>query len=108
MWFEKIAGLVIGQIALTVLLAVVLWLLWARLRREQHLAFWSWSWVVAAVYVTSLALYVIAYQYGGHATFWVGLSLAGVTLGWLQPALLLLAAWSLRTGRVSRRDGLLT
>ncbi len=103
MWFEKIAGLVIGQIAEAILLAVVLWLLWVRLRREQHLAFWSASWAVAALYIVSLTLYVVAYQHGSGRPLWVSLSLAGATLGWLQPALLFLSAGSLQSGRVSRR-----
>ena len=104
MWFEKIAGVVIGQIALSVLLAVVLWQLWARLRREQHLAFWSLSWAATAVYIASLSLYVVSYQYGGGKPAlmtWVSLL---TTIGWLEPAFVVLAAWSLRSGRVKQRQ----
>ncbi len=105
MWFEKIAGLVAGQIAMAVLLALALWRLWARLRREQHVAFWALSWAVMAVYICSLAIYAIASDSHSSAPQWLHqLPLAGVSLGWFQPALLALAAWSLRKGRVSRRQ----
>ena len=109
MWFERIAGLVIGQIALSLLLAVVLWLLWARLRREQHLGFWSFSWAVTAVYVASLAAYVVAYQYRlANAAVLTEISLIGIAAAWLQPACMLLAARSLRLGRIGRRELLYT
>jgi PAS domain S-box-containing protein len=109
MWFERIAGLVIGQIALASLLAVVLWLLWARLRREQHLGFWSFSWAVTAVYVASLAGYVVAYQYQlANAAVLTEISLIGIAAAWLQPACMILAARSLRLGRIGRRELLFT
>jgi len=109
MWFEKIAGLVAGQIALSVLLAVALWRLWTRLRREQHVAFWALSWATVAVYIFSLALYAIASGSRSAGPPWLRqLPLMGVSLGWFQPAFLVLAAWSLRSGRVSRRQVILT
>jgi len=104
MWFEKIAGLVIGQIALSVLLALVLWLVWARLRREQHLGFWALSWAVTAVYVGSLAGYVLVHRNGSsNLTLLTGISLLGVALAWCRPACLLLAAWSLWSGHTAQR-----
>ncbi len=109
MWFEKIAGLVAGQIALSVLLAVALWRLWARLRREQHVAFWALSWAIIAVYICSLALCAMASESRSAASSWLlQVPLLGVSLGWIQPALLVLAAWSLRSGPLSRRQVILT
>jgi two-component system, NarL family, sensor kinase len=90
------------QLLVTTFLVALLWSLYARLRKQDFFRWWAWAWTASAAY---LALGVLIFRLGPA---WTPLKSAAVLLallaGFLQVALLLFGAWSLRfPGMPSRR-----
>ncbi|HEY6305382.1 MAG TPA: PAS domain S-box protein [Candidatus Angelobacter sp.] len=93
---------VVLQLIVTIFLVALLWSLYARLRKQEFFRWWAWAWTASAAF---LALGVLIFRLGPA---WTSLKNAAVSLamlsGFLQAALLLFGAWSLRfPGMLSRR-----
>jgi two-component system NarL family sensor kinase len=109
MLLEKVTGMSPGQffvflqLLVTTFLVVLLWCLYSRLRKQELFRWWAWAWTASAAY---LALGVLIFQLGPAWTPIKGATvLLAMLAGFLQVALLMFGAWSLRRrGMASRRS----
>ena len=106
---EHLAPLVLIQVVTVVALTALLFRLGRQLRHEQHIYYWAWAWL-ATVLHTSISYYYVGFGAEAMArtpqdqsAIQVVAFAAYVALGWLQPPLTVLAAWSLRSGSVGRK-----
>jgi PAS domain S-box-containing protein len=98
---RSLTWFVILQSALSTGLAVLLWLLHARLGRGPFFKWWAWAWATLALY---LALGALAQPLSAEWTGDKVLVLALATMcGYLQPVLVALGAISLRTPTLPTR-----
>ncbi|HKT70149.1 MAG TPA: hypothetical protein VJP83_11960, partial [Terriglobales bacterium] len=84
------------QLLLTIFLSILLWALSLHLRREQFFRWWAWAWTCFGIF---LALRVVVLKLPGWTPLSVGMWLVVLILGFVQPPLLMLGAWSLQLGR---------
>jgi two-component system NarL family sensor kinase len=90
------------QLLVTIFLVVLLWCVYARLRKQEFFRWWAWAWTASAAF---LVLSVLPFALGPA---WAPLKSAAISLtmlfGFLEAAFLLFGAWSLRfPGMPSRR-----
>jgi signal transduction histidine kinase len=90
------------QLLVTIFLVVLLWCVYARLRKQEFFRWWAWAWTASAAF---LVLSVLPF---GLGPAWTPLKNAAISLtmlfGFLEAAFLLFGAWSLRfPGMPSRR-----
>lgn len=82
------------QLLVTIFLVVLLWCVYVRLRRQEFFMWWAWAWTASASF---LALAVLIFGMGPASTPLKNAAISlGMLFGFLQAALLLLGAWSLR------------
>ncbi len=99
---DPMQSFVFLQLLVTAFLVVLLWCVYVRLRRQEFFRWWAWAWTASAAY---LALGVLIFQLGRAWTPIKGTTvLFAMLFGFLQVALLMFGAWSLRfPERPSRR-----
>jgi PAS domain S-box-containing protein len=99
---DPMQSFVFLQLLVTAFLVVLLWCVYVRLRRQEFFRWWAWAWTASAAY---LVLGVLIFQLGRAWTPIKGAAvLFAMLFGFLQVALLMFGAWSLRfPGRPSRR-----
>jgi hypothetical protein len=100
---QSLAAIVPMQCAIAAALTALLWCLYARLRRERYLFYWSLYWAVMAGYCVGLEALVLARQAGLsyevlRVVFWTA-----EIPSLFQPALMVLAAVALRNRQPSVR-----
>lgn len=81
------------QLLVTIFLVVLLWCLYARLRKQEFFWWWAWAWTASAAYLATGSLIL---NLGPVWTPAKSLAvLAGQMCGFLQVPLLMFGAWSL-------------
>jgi two-component system, NarL family, sensor kinase len=81
------------QLLVTIFLVVLLWCLYARLRKQEFFRWWAWAWTASAAYLaTASAILRLGPAWTSTKAVFV---LAAQLCGFLQVPLLTFGAWSL-------------
>ncbi len=96
---EKVRWFALVQTLLTIGMAVFLWSLSVRLQSRPFFRWWAWAWTSFGLYLALAA--ALLYLPPVWTPLRISLVLTSLVFGLLQPPLLVLGAWSLRSRRMA-------